>query len=101
MSVKGIIMFLGMNDTRLERKMLIILDFDNGFLATYLPLCSMYITYKSILMQSSRNILWCTNLNMPIVSLRHLRIIKEMYTHVPNKVVIFGKISCSARFNEC
>ena len=37
MSVKGIIMFLGMNNTRLERKVLIILDFENGFLPTYLP----------------------------------------------------------------
>ena len=32
MSVKGIIMFLGMNNTRLERKILIILDFENGSL---------------------------------------------------------------------
>ena len=39
MSVKGIIMFLGMNNTRLERKILIILDFENGFLPTYLPQC--------------------------------------------------------------
>ena len=37
MSVKGIIMFLRMNNTRLERKTLIILDFENGFLPTYLP----------------------------------------------------------------
>ena len=37
MSVKGIIMFLGMNNTRFERKILIILDFENGFLPTYLP----------------------------------------------------------------
>ena len=34
MSVKGIIMFLGMNNTRLDRKILIILDFEIGF--TYL-----------------------------------------------------------------
>ena len=40
MSVKGIIMFLGMNNTRLERKILIILDSENGFLPTYLPLCN-------------------------------------------------------------
>ena len=40
MSVKGIIMFLGMNNTRLERKLLIILDFENGFLPTYLPQCA-------------------------------------------------------------
>ena len=40
MSVKGIIMFLGMNNTRLERKILIILDFENGCLPTYLPQCS-------------------------------------------------------------
>ena len=39
MSVKGIIMFLGMNNTRLERKILITLDFENGFLPTYLPQC--------------------------------------------------------------
>ena len=30
-------MFLGMNNTRLEWKILIILDFENGFLPTYLP----------------------------------------------------------------
>ena len=30
-------MFLGMNNIRLERKILIILDFENGFLPTYLP----------------------------------------------------------------
>ena len=30
-------MFLGMNNKRLERKTLIILDFENGFLPTYLP----------------------------------------------------------------
>ena len=39
MSKKGIIMFLVMNNTRLKRKILIILDFENGFLLTYyLPL---------------------------------------------------------------
>ena len=32
-------MFLGMNNTRLERKTLIILEFENGFLPTHLPLC--------------------------------------------------------------
>ena len=32
-------MFLGMNNTRLERKTLIILDFENGFLPTFLPQC--------------------------------------------------------------
>ena len=40
MSVKGIFMFLGMNNTRLERKILIILDSENGFLPTYLPQCT-------------------------------------------------------------
>ena len=40
MSIKGITMFLGMNNKRLERKILIILDFENGFLPTYLPLWS-------------------------------------------------------------
>ena len=40
MFVKGIIMFLGMIDTRLERKILMILDFENGFLPTYLPQCA-------------------------------------------------------------
>ena len=39
MSIKGIIMFLGMSNTRLERKILIILHFENGFLLTYFPLC--------------------------------------------------------------
>ena len=46
MSVKGIIMFLGMNNTRLERKILIILDFENGFLPTYLPLWN--IAYQTL-----------------------------------------------------
>ena len=32
-------MFLGMNNTRLERKILINLDFENGFLPTYLSQC--------------------------------------------------------------
>ena len=32
MSIKGIIMFLGVNNKRLERKILIFLDFENGFL---------------------------------------------------------------------
>ena len=43
MSVKGIIMFLGMKNIRLERKILIILDFENGFLPTYLPQCVVLI----------------------------------------------------------
>ena len=47
MSVKGIIMFLGMNNTRLERKILIILDFENGFLPTYLPQWSVWL-YKCL-----------------------------------------------------
>ena len=45
MSVKGIIMFLGMNNTRLERKILTILDFENGFLSTYLPL---WVEFNSV-----------------------------------------------------
>ena len=62
MSVKGIIMFLGMNNTRLERKVLIILDFENGFLPTYLPQCGAgtishieaeIIHFKDILMRLS------------------------------------------------
>ena len=36
--MKNAIMFLGINNTRFERKILIILDFENGFLPTYLPL---------------------------------------------------------------
>ena len=36
MSVKGIVMFLRMNNTRFERKTLIILDYENGLLSTYL-----------------------------------------------------------------
>ena len=47
MSVKGIIMFLGMNNARLERKILIILDFENGFLPTYLPQCIENLVKKS------------------------------------------------------
>ena len=39
MFIKGIIMFPGMDITRLKRKILIILDFENGFLLTYLTLC--------------------------------------------------------------
>ena len=44
MSIKGIIVFLGMNNTRLERKILIILDFENGFLPTYLPQCNAHFS---------------------------------------------------------
>ena len=40
MSIKRISMFPGMNNTKLKRKILIILDFENGFLPTYLPLCT-------------------------------------------------------------
>ena len=36
MYIKGIVMFPGMNSTRLTRKILIILDFENEFLTTYL-----------------------------------------------------------------
>ena len=39
-SMKGVISFPGMNNTRLKEKILIILDFENGFLPTYLQLCS-------------------------------------------------------------
>ena len=46
MSVKGIIMFLAMNNTRLERKNLIILDFENRFLPTYLPQCNVTIIHS-------------------------------------------------------
>ena len=44
MSKKSIIMFLGMNNTRLGRKILIILDFEDGFLPTYLPLCTVFVS---------------------------------------------------------
>ena len=43
MSIEGIIMFLGINITGLKRKILIILDFENGFLPTYLPLCQIFL----------------------------------------------------------
>ena len=52
MSVKGIIMFLVMNNTRLEGKILIILDVENGFLPTYLPQCPHYITFPSVLKET-------------------------------------------------
>ena len=35
-------MFLGMNNTKLERKIKIILDFENRFLPTFLPLPTTY-----------------------------------------------------------
>ena len=39
-------MFPGMSNTRLKMKILIILDFENSFLSTYLQLCGglLYIT---------------------------------------------------------
>ena len=40
MPFNGIIKFLEMNNTKLARKILIILHFENGFLPTYLPLCN-------------------------------------------------------------
>ena len=39
MSINGIIMSPGMNHTRFKRNLFIFLDFENGFLPTYLPLC--------------------------------------------------------------
>ena len=54
MSVKGIIMFLGMNNTRLERKIRIFLDFDNGFLPTYLPLCVCSVDLCGQILDASR-----------------------------------------------
>ena len=39
MSMNGITMFPEMNNKRLKRTTLIILDFENGFLPTYLTLC--------------------------------------------------------------
>ena len=38
MSIKGINIIPGMNNAKLERKIWIVLDFENGFLPTYLPL---------------------------------------------------------------
>ena len=51
MSIKGIVMFPGMNKTRLKRKILIILDFVNGFLPTYLPLCAAASVLLAIIAQ--------------------------------------------------
>ena len=49
MFVKGVIVFLGMKNTRLERKILIVLDFENGFLPTYLPLCGiLFILFNGV-----------------------------------------------------
>ena len=44
--VYGVVMFPGMSNTRLKMKILIILDFENSFLSTYLQLCGglLYIT---------------------------------------------------------
>ena len=42
MSIKGINMFPKMKNIRLKKKILIILDFENGFLPTYLRLCSLF-----------------------------------------------------------
>ena len=47
MSIKGIIMLPRMNNTRLKRKLLTILDFENGFLLTYLPLWRGYKKFLS------------------------------------------------------
>ena len=52
MSINGIIVFLGMDNTRLERKILIILDFENGFLPTYLPLCNVVLVRVAIYARS-------------------------------------------------
>ena len=52
MSIKGIIMLLGIDNTRLERKILIILDFENGFLPTYLPLCNVVLVRVAIYARS-------------------------------------------------
>ena len=39
MSIKGINMFPGLSNTILKRKLLIILDFENGLFPAYFPLC--------------------------------------------------------------
>ena len=45
-------MFPGINNTRLKRKILIIPDFENGFLPTYLPLhCA--LPSKSIFLKTT------------------------------------------------
>ena len=49
MSIKGIFMFLWMNNTKFERKLQIILDFENGF---YLPF---YHVEVSILFMPNHN----------------------------------------------
>ena len=40
----GITMLAGMNNTSLERKILIILDFRNDFFPTYLQLCCCFVS---------------------------------------------------------
>ena len=54
MSIKGIIMLSRMNITRFKRKILIILDFENGLLPIYLPLW-----YQTIVVQSSITSSFC------------------------------------------
>ena len=66
MSMKGIVMLPGMNNTRLKRTILIILYFENGFLPTYLPLCIVNIFIICIvfgLLKSSKIILNDPNKN--------------------------------------
>ena len=41
-------MFLWMNKTRIQIKILIVLDFENGFLPTYLPLCILVLTVAGL-----------------------------------------------------
>ena len=68
MSVKSIIMFLGMNNTRLERKILIILDFENEFLPTYLPQWVDWFLYSILMVDSKLTLRSCRCL--PTAALR-------------------------------
>ena len=77
MSVKGIVMFLGMNNTRLERKTLIILNFVNGFL----PQCTAKNKSQNVSLSGNltcfvyqANILWCTFVDISCLALKKIKI---------------------------
>ena len=80
MSVNGIIMILGMNNTRLERKILIILDFENGFLTTYLPLCRSVIrAYLENLFSKINSRTWGTPVHVQLLESSELSTVNTLH----------------------
>ena len=96
MSVKGIIMFIGMNNIRLERNILIILDFENGFLPTYLPQCC--IPFKSCWKSFQNSMCASENGNSYLFSLDFYPVFKIPSSKYSSGIFRFKEISLLKTF---